>query len=178
MYEMSVLLQDMRNSKGAAFDLSDRVQRARAFLYACKQLGVDVMSMYGVTAHLAEGKSLAAGYEWFGEFVDELVHEKRMVFLERDARSFKALMDEHKAAAKASKASAPKTQVVAGHKPADAHPNTTVRMSITPSGKVTLDTGKGKSALKASTKGRIADLAAAIKQMSAEEREYLQSLLA
>lgn len=174
-------LEYVVNSKGVKFNLQDRVQYARAFLYACKALGVDVMSMYSVTPYLAEGKTLASGYEWFGDYIASRMDEGAYILHVDDAKAFKALVDEHKAQAKANKPKAePKaqTQVIAGKRPADAHVGTTVRMSITPSGKVTLDAGKGKSTLKASQKARLADLAAALKALSQDEREYLQALMA
>lgn len=179
-YEMSVALQNMRNAKGVVFDLSDRVQYARAYLYACKALGVDVMRLYGVTAYLAEGKTLAEGYAWFGEFVDTLMAEGAYILHVDDARAFEQRMNEHKAQAKAQKQATPKaetqTRVIAGQRPADAHVGQTVRMSVTKAGTITLK-GADKSGLKATQKARLADLAAALKALSAEEREYLQALM-
>lgn len=173
-------LEYVVNSKGAKFDLKNRVQYARAYLTGCKALGVDVMSLYSVTPYLGDGKALAEGYEWFGAHIDALMSEGAYILHVDDAKAFQQRMAEHKAKAKAAKASVKAErkaeQVQAGEKrPLKA--GTSVRYSVTASGKVTLS-GVEKSALKASTKGKLADMARAINAMSAEEREYLLSLLA
>lgn len=174
----SIVLSDMRNAKGVQFDLQDPVQYGRAVLYAAKELGVQAMSLYSVTPYLAHDKNVSEGYVWFEQWLNSL--EGKLTLSAEDAQALKAGMESAKAQAKAAKASVKAErkaeQVQAGEKrPLKA--GTSVRYSVTASGKVTLS-GVEKSTLKASTKGKLADMARAINAMSAEEREYLLSLLA